>query len=479
MASPSPFLFDTNSYPPIDTSFTQYDPMPGEDSLQFPSSYGINQHFSTQGHYATGPTTHHHLQHMPMGHSPMPAMSGSMAPLNMPSAGAYSLQAINMQSSGVGGGFQQQLFGDHTPPPLSATSSSSSDSLQTTVSMSDIMPPPLTSGSDSSITPMSPTPSFDDGMSRSPSPSPRIPSRAHLKREATMVSLHLSQQNSPSKKRKSSMNSHQRGKSSNSHLPPVITKPADPSGARITCATFVWPDVSGLSKKDARLVKNRAAAFLSRQRKREEFEAMEKRVVKMENERKEIEASVSQREAELASIQDMKDRLSKAEARVLVAENELASKEKVYLAEIARLRGEMGVAPVNIQQADLARLAVLFSLSALSNGSSSSQIAVSANLPASVVGEVDLSLGENRPINVDLQADEDMDAEGEPEAGTPSANMRLTLQRPTQMIATRRSRAALAASTKEARFSGQLELTASPADGAQRWGFKLSFGQEA
>ena len=38
---------------------------------------------------------------------------------------------------------------------------------------------------------------------------------------------------------------------------------------------FVPPDVSGLSKREARLVKNRAAAFLSRQRKREEFEHME------------------------------------------------------------------------------------------------------------------------------------------------------------------------------------------------------------
>ena len=38
---------------------------------------------------------------------------------------------------------------------------------------------------------------------------------------------------------------------------------------------FVPPDVTGLSKREARLVKNRAAAFLSRQRKREEFEMME------------------------------------------------------------------------------------------------------------------------------------------------------------------------------------------------------------
>lgn len=44
---------------------------------------------------------------------------------------------------------------------------------------------------------------------------------------------------------------------------------------RISTKEFVPPDVSGLSKREARLVKNRAAAFLSRQRKREEFETME------------------------------------------------------------------------------------------------------------------------------------------------------------------------------------------------------------
>ena len=48
-----------------------------------------------------------------------------------------------------------------------------------------------------------------------------------------------------------------------------------PAGERISTKDFIPPDVSGLSKREARLVKNRAAAFLSRQRKREEFENME------------------------------------------------------------------------------------------------------------------------------------------------------------------------------------------------------------
>ncbi|KAG8983398.1 hypothetical protein FRB90_006063, partial [Tulasnella sp. 427] len=49
---------------------------------------------------------------------------------------------------------------------------------------------------------------------------------------------------------------------------------APPSGP-ISTKDFVPPDVSGLNKREARLVKNRAAAFLSRQRKREEFEGLE------------------------------------------------------------------------------------------------------------------------------------------------------------------------------------------------------------
>ncbi|KAF8178650.1 hypothetical protein K438DRAFT_1908456 [Mycena galopus ATCC 62051] len=66
-------------------------------------------------------------------------------------------------------------------------------------------------------------------------------------------------------------------------------EPSHPSkkraaGERISSKDFVPPDVSGLSKREARLVKNRAAAFLSRQRKREEFELMEVRVAELEQE---------------------------------------------------------------------------------------------------------------------------------------------------------------------------------------------------
>ena len=62
-------------------------------------------------------------------------------------------------------------------------------------------------------------------------------------------------------------------KRSASPAPSVTKKRA--VGERIHSKDFIPPDVSGLSKREARLVKNRAAAFLSRQRKREEFECME------------------------------------------------------------------------------------------------------------------------------------------------------------------------------------------------------------
>jgi hypothetical protein len=63
--------------------------------------------------------------------------------------------------------------------------------------------------------------------------------------------------------------------SSSVHHPMTATKKPRASGERISTKDFIPPDVSGLSKREARLVKNRAAAFLSRQRKREEFENME------------------------------------------------------------------------------------------------------------------------------------------------------------------------------------------------------------
>lgn len=71
-------------------------------------------------------------------------------------------------------------------------------------------------------------------------------------------------------------------KSNNKRPPPSasqITESGQPFPVIDTSAKhsslFVPPDTSGLTKREARLVKNRAAAFLSRQRKREQFEELE------------------------------------------------------------------------------------------------------------------------------------------------------------------------------------------------------------
>ncbi|TDL18548.1 hypothetical protein BD410DRAFT_830835 [Rickenella mellea] len=69
--------------------------------------------------------------------------------------------------------------------------------------------------------------------------------------------------------------------------PQTPSAPASAAKKPRTCVStkdFIPPDVSGLSKREARLVKNRAAAFLSRQRKREEFETMEVHVAELEAE---------------------------------------------------------------------------------------------------------------------------------------------------------------------------------------------------
>lgn len=73
-------------------------------------------------------------------------------------------------------------------------------------------------------------------------------------------------------------------------LGPSATPGVKRQRACMSTKDFVPPDVTGLSKREARLVKNRAAAFLSRQRKREEFEQMEIRVAELEQENSRLRA---------------------------------------------------------------------------------------------------------------------------------------------------------------------------------------------
>jgi hypothetical protein len=101
---------------------------------------------------------------------------------------------------------------------------------------------------------------FSPDSARPPTPASRSPSLSADSREDIQATNDAADSSCGSKR-------------SASPAPSATKKRA--IGERISSKDFVPPDVSGLSKREARLVKNRAAAFLSRQRKREEFECME------------------------------------------------------------------------------------------------------------------------------------------------------------------------------------------------------------
>ena len=94
--------------------------------------------------------------------------------------------------------------------------------------------------------------------------SPTVLATAQAASDATKPSKKTSRQNSQRRPPPSASHVTESGKPF-----PVIDTSAKHS------SLFVPPDTSGLTKREARLVKNRAAAFLSRQRKREQFEEME------------------------------------------------------------------------------------------------------------------------------------------------------------------------------------------------------------
>ncbi|KAI0667075.1 hypothetical protein C8Q78DRAFT_983015 [Trametes maxima] len=130
--------------------------------------------------------------------------------------------------------------------------------------------------------------------------------------------------------------------------PTTVTKKA--RGERVTTKDFVPPDVTGLSKREARLVKNRAAAFLSRQRKREEFESMEIRVAELEQENARLMALAQQQQPTqaqtpavdrslLSEVEQLRQQLAETQQR----ERELAAKLSSVPAEEAPARKAEGV----------------------------------------------------------------------------------------------------------------------------------------
>jgi hypothetical protein len=142
-------------------------------------------------------------------------------------------------------------FYDTPPSPPNSVHSSSTDSSIPTASMLKMRMSPDSSSETELCIPTHQLFDFPDASTAPNSPKP------------TRLSITVSPQSQPPQKRT--------GPGSDSGA----TKKPRASGERISSKDFVPPDVSGLTKREARLVKNRAAAFLSRQRKREEFECME------------------------------------------------------------------------------------------------------------------------------------------------------------------------------------------------------------
>ncbi|KAH7105491.1 hypothetical protein BKA62DRAFT_689869 [Auriculariales sp. MPI-PUGE-AT-0066] len=125
-------------------------------------------------------------------------------------------------------------------------------------------------------------------------------------------------------------------------------KPRAPPRERILVKDFVPPDVSGLNKREARLIKNRAAAFLSRQRKREEFETMEVRVGELEAENARLRDRVtSSGRAALAAersfqyeVETLRMRLNDSERRAATMRSELINARSAAMVAPTRLLGE-------------------------------------------------------------------------------------------------------------------------------------------
>lgn len=142
--------------------------------------------------------------------------------------------------------------------------------------------------------------------------------------------------------------------SSSSTSPAPMSQPevrappaAAPKRARtqISSKDFVPPDVSGLSKREARLVKNRAAAFLSRQRKREEFEELERHCQDLERENASLRAGVGSPSKKLKSTdsepsQDVMaelSRLRESNAQLAAQNAQLSAQNAQLTADNARL----------------------------------------------------------------------------------------------------------------------------------------------
>ncbi|QRV97924.1 bZIP transcription factor [Ceratobasidium sp. AG-Ba] len=124
--------------------------------------------------------------------------------------------------------------------------------------------------------------------------------------------------------------------------PPAPASAPKRQRTQISSKDFVPPDVTGLSKREARLVKNRAAAFLSRQRKREEFEELERHCQDLERENARLQASLGQspsKKLKASESEPSQDALVEL-ARLREANAELAAQNAQLSAQNAQLTAE-------------------------------------------------------------------------------------------------------------------------------------------
>ncbi|CAO1631371.1 unnamed protein product [Parajaminaea phylloscopi] len=215
------------------------------------------------------------------GHKKKASQQGAQPPQEQHEQPQQQTVLANVQGGSAGAPGQSDIAVDASPMELAAganaapgpeelaagSAAASSEAIGTDVSRKDALPLELSSAAMAPDVPA--TPANED----SAAPTAAVPE-----------SIGAHSPDSSSVGGNSGSNSSARKPAAKGKKPPPsasqITESGKPFPVIDTSAThsslFVPPDTSGLTKREARLVKNRAAAFLSRQRKREQFELLEK-----------------------------------------------------------------------------------------------------------------------------------------------------------------------------------------------------------
>ncbi|KAF8891795.1 hypothetical protein BD779DRAFT_1468717 [Infundibulicybe gibba] len=216
---------------------------------------------------------------------------------------------------------------------------------------------------------------------------------------------------------------------------PSVTKKPRAVGERINSKIF---------KREARLVKNRAAAFLSRQRKREEFECMEVRVAELEQENAKLLA-LAQSGKLISEIEQLRAQLVAAKERereLELATKAAAQEPPVKLESLepqfslsSPPRSPLTTPPANKSAASLGLMVLLCALPTLlsmpTHSTSSNTFPLPATLPPSsatfdfnsfMPNDYDWSRANGNSIEMDS------DEQGRLSASAPSSSTTRTLE---------------------------------------------------